>query len=183
MTEPTLPEKVLAIHTRLTHARIGHAFGGALALASYAEPRATIDIDVNVFTGADDHTAVQAELSALGVGDDVPAETVERDGQCRLWWGATPVDLFYAYHDLHAAMRKAVRRAPFGPEQTIPILAPEHLMTCKAVFNRPKDWLDIEQMLVGALETDRSEVGRWLDELVGPDDPRARRFAELCESL
>jgi hypothetical protein len=183
MTEPTLPDKILAIHDRLTGARIAHAFGGALALASYAEPRATIDIDVNVFTGADDHAAVQAELAALGVGDDVPAETVERDGQCRLWWGATPVDLFYAYHDLHAAMRKAVRKAPFGPEQTIPILAPEHLMTCKAVFNRPKDWLDVEQMLVGAPDTDRSEVSGWLEQILGADDPRSQRFEELCKRL
>ena len=35
---------------------------------------------------------------------------------------------------------------PFGPD-TIPILGPEHLVVCKAVFNRPKDWLDIEQVL------------------------------------
>lgn len=179
---PSLPEKIVAIHQRLDQAGIAHAFGGALALASYAEPRATIDIDVNVFLDSSKHPEVQGELAVLGVGDDVPPEVVDRDGQCRLWWGATPIDLFYAYHDLHEAMRKGTRRAPFG-QGTIPVLAPEHLITCKAVFNRPKDWLDIEQMLVGAPEADREEVNDWLDRIVGEDDPRAERFARLSRQL
>jgi hypothetical protein len=107
---------------------------------------------------------------------------VERDGQCRLWWGTTPVDLFYAYHDLHTAMNKAKRRVPFGTD-SIPVLAPEHLIACKAVFNRPKDWLDIEQMLVGAPDVDRDQTHEWIDRIVGADDPRAQRFAELTTAL
>jgi hypothetical protein len=178
MTDLTLPEKVVAIHDRLTDAGIAHAFGGALALASYAEPRATVDVDVNVFLDASRHEEVVTALSELGVTGEVAREQVERDGQCRLAWGTNPVDLFYAYHDLHDAMRKAARQAPFG-DATIPVLAPEHLLTCKAIFNRPKDWLDIEQILVGALDADRSEVANWLDRIVGSDDPRAQRFAKL----
>ncbi|HEY7952208.1 MAG TPA: hypothetical protein VID70_04420 [Solirubrobacteraceae bacterium] len=50
MSEPSLPDKVLAIHRALAQAKVAHAFGGALALAYYAEPRGTIDIDLNVFT-------------------------------------------------------------------------------------------------------------------------------------
>lgn len=182
MTDLALPEKVVAIHDCLTEARIGHAFGGALALASYAEPRATIDVDVNIFLEPDRHEDVLAALSKVGVTGDVPLARVERDGQCRLAWGNNPVDLFYAYHELHTAMQNAARRAEFG-ETTIPILAPEHLLTCKAIFNRPKDWLDIEQILVGALDTDRSEVTYWLDQIVGSDDPRAQRFAELSRAF
>ena len=49
MTTPSLPEKVVAIHERLARAKTAHAFGDALALAYYAEPRATGDIDLNVF--------------------------------------------------------------------------------------------------------------------------------------
>jgi hypothetical protein len=43
----SLPEKVVAIDRALDD--VPHAFGGALALAYYAEPRATVDIDLNVF--------------------------------------------------------------------------------------------------------------------------------------
>jgi hypothetical protein len=174
----SLPEKVIAIDRRLTEAKVAHAFGGALALASYAEPRATIDVDVNVFLDPARHEEVVAALAELGVEGDVPLDRVTRDGQCRLAWDATPIDLFYAYHELHTAMRRAARRAEFG-DTTIPILAPEHLVVCKAVFNRRKDWLDIEQILIGALEVDDAEVSDWLDRIVGAEDPRAERFSEL----
>lgn len=182
MTDLTLPEKVAAIHDGLTKARIAHAFGGAIALAAYAEPRATIDVDVNIFLDASQHEEVISVLSKLGVTGDAPVEQVKRDGQCRLAWGTNPVDLFYAYHELHAAMRKGARRAEFGGEP-VPILAPEHLLTCKVIFNRRKDWLDIEQILVGSLDADRSEVADWLDRIIGSDDPRALRFAELSRAF
>ena len=182
MTTVTLPEKVVAIHDSLGEARIAHAFGGALALASYAEPRATIDVDVNLFLEASRHAEVVAILGQLGVTGDVPIAQVERDGQCRLAWDDNPIDLFYAYHELHAAMRKGARRAEIGGRQ-MPILAPEHLLTCKVIFNRPKDWLDAEQMLVGTLDMDRSEVADWLDRIIGADDPRAQRFAQLSRAF
>ncbi len=182
MIDLALPEKVVAIHESLEGAGIAHAFGGALALASYAEPRTTIDVDVNICLEASRHGEVLAVLGALGVDGDVPVERVERDGQCRLAWDDNPIDLFYAYHELHDAMRKATRRAEIGGRK-VPILAPEHLLTCKVIFNRPKDWLDIEQILVGALDADRLEVADWLDRIVGVDDPRAERFAELSRAF
>lgn len=38
VSEPTLPEKTLAVHHHLDQAKIADAFGGALALAYCAEP-------------------------------------------------------------------------------------------------------------------------------------------------
>jgi hypothetical protein len=175
VSEPSLPEKILAIHEQLTRAKTPHAFGGALALAYYAEPRATIDIDLNLFVSPSGYPSVERELALLGIGDSAELKIVERDGQCRLHWGNTPIDLFFAYDELHEAMRAAIRSVPFG-ERRIPILAPEHLLVCKAIFNRPKDWLDIEQMLVGVEELDVVEVRMWLDRVVGADDPRRQRF-------
>jgi hypothetical protein len=183
MSELSLPQKIVAIHERLRHAGIPHAFGGALALAYYAEPRATIDIDVNVFVAPAEYPAVADALAALGVGDGVDPSLVLRDGQCRLRWGETPIDLFFAYDALHEAMRQTIRSEPFGKAR-IPVLSPEHLLVCKAVFNRPKDWLDIEQMLVCVEELDADEVRMWLERIVGPGDPRSERFevlAEACE--
>ncbi len=180
--EPSLPDKVVAIHDGLRAARVGHAFGGALALAYYAEPRATIDIDLNVFVPPDRHAAVYAALGPLGVADEVDETALTRDGQCRWWWGRTPVDLFFAYDELHDAMRRAARTVPFG-DATIPVLAPEHLTVCKAVFDRPKDWLDIEQILVCEGDLDIPEVERWLTRIAGPDDRRTQRFGELAASV
>ena len=180
--EPSLPNKVVAIHDGLRAARIGHAFGGALALAYYAEPRATIDVDLNVFVAPDRHAAVHAALGPLGVADEVDEHALARDGKCRWWWGRTPIDLFFAYDELHDAMRRAARAVPFG-EAKIPVLAPEHLTVCKAVFDRPKDWLDIEQILVCEADLDISEVERWLARIAGPDDRRTQRFGELAAAV
>lgn len=178
MTEPSLPDKVVAIHDRLAAGKIAHAFGGALALAYYAEPRATVDIDLNVFVLPARYEEVSGRLSRLGVSDDVDGSVVERDGQCRLWWGRTPLDLFFAYDEIHDAMRRRVRSVPFDTDR-IPVLAPEDLVVCKAVFDRPKDWLDIEQMVLSVEHLDIEEVRHWLNRVVGAADPRAQRFEDL----
>ena len=179
MTELALPDKVVAIDRALTVERIDHAFGGALALAYYAEPRATLDIDVNVFVGPGESARVVVALAPLGVDPRDTLTAIARDGQARWWWGRTPVDLFFAYDVIHEAMCDARRAVPFG-DDVIPILGPEHLVVCKAIFDRPKDWLDIEQMLVGVPELDADEVSAWMDRIVGQCDPRGERFAALA---
>ncbi len=88
--EPPLPDKVVAIDEALQDAKLPHAIGGALALAYYAEPRATIDIDLNIFVPTDRWQEVVGTLEELGVdaGKLDPA-ALQRDGQCRLRWGTT----------------------------------------------------------------------------------------------
>lgn len=177
--QPSLPEKVIVIHEAFGEARIPYALGGALALAYYAEPRATIDIDANVFLPTERWRDVIGVLDGLGVAcDELDPAAVERDGQCRLWWGDNPVDLFFAYDAIHDEMRRQARRVPFGGI-TVPILAPEHLTVCKAMFDRRKDWLDIEQMLIATDDLDVSAVEGWLTRMVGPEDARLQRLQEL----
>ena len=50
-----------------------------------------------------------------------------------------------------------MRRQPGGSPSaatTVSILSPEHLAVCKAMFDRRKDWLDIEQMLIASDDLD-----------------------------
>ena len=178
MTAATLAERIVAIDAAL--AAVPHAFGGALALAYYAEPRATIDIDLNVFVPADCFAAVAAPLVALGAAADAPeiGALVERDGQVRVMWEATPIDLFFAYDAFHDAAGAARRTVPFAGGK-IPILAPEHLMVCKVVFNRGKDWVDIDAMLDDGTALDAAEVLRWVGRIAGDDDPRYTRIAAV----
>jgi hypothetical protein len=182
MTELSLPDKIAALNGALTRARIPHAFGGALALAYYAEPRATIDIDLNLFIGTEEHSEVAAVLSELGVDIETDRAALERDGQCRLWWGRTPVDLFYSYNELHEAMRLAARTVPFA-DGRIPILAPEHLIVCKAAFDRPKDWIDIEQMIAFVDALDLGEVREQVAATLGPDSDSLERIEDLARDL
>jgi hypothetical protein len=178
----SLPDKVVSIDRSLVAAKVPHAIGGAIALAYYAEPRATIDVDVNVFVPTDRWPAVREALATLGIDVDADEAALERDGQVRLWWDRNPVDLFFSYDPFHDEMEGAIRRVPFA-DTRIPILGPEHLTICKAVFDRPKDWLDIEAILVVTEPLDVATIESWLARMVGPDDPRVTKLHQLVARL
>lgn len=178
----SLPEKVIAIHRALAAAKVPHAIGGAIALAYYAEPRATVDVDVNVFVPTDRWPDIRTALAPLGVDIGLDESALARDGQVRLWWDRNAVDLFFSYDPLHDEMEDSTRRVPFV-DTRIPILGPEHLAICKAIFDRPKDWLDIEAMLVVTEPLEVGTIESWLTRLVGPDDERLERLDGLLRKL
>ncbi len=49
-------------------------------------------------------------------------------------------------------------------------------------IRRPKDWLDIEQIIVCVEELDEEEIRNWLARIVGEEDPRAERFEATLHS-
>lgn len=171
----TLPEKLLAIHASLDAASLPHAFGGAIALAYWTlDPRGTSDLDVNVFVpAADAGCALDALPGEIG-HETADVAAIGRDGQTRLWWGETPVDVFFDYVPLHARAAAHRRNVPFEGTE-IPVLGPTELAIFKAMFDRTRDWADIEAML--AAETlDAAAVREGLVELVGPADERLRKL-------
>ena len=170
----SLAEKVVAIETALVD--VAHAFGGALALAYYAEPRATVDIDLNVFVGTDRVQEVAEPLARIGVSISSVLELIHRDGQARAFWDETPIDLFFAYDVFHEAAAAARRLVPFG-DVSIPILSVEHLVVCKVIFNRAKDWVDIDAILELGTPIRAAEVVRWVGRFAGDEDPRYERIA------
>lgn len=183
--EVPLDEKVVRIDKTLRSAEIRHAFGGALAFAYYGEPRATIDVDVNVFVRPERAAAVFDVLAPLGIAAHPDSlSDAERDGQVRLHWGRTPIDLFFAYDAFHDHAAERVRTVPFG-NVMIPILAPEDLLVCKTVFDRRKDWIDIDQILaLTAGDLDIDDARRWVENIVGADDARyAKLNAAIAEIL
>ena len=175
-----LADRLLAIDGRLRSAGIPHAFGGAIALAYCTEePRATRDIDVNVFVDVPDVQRVLAALPAGVVHDDDDVATILRDGQARLWWEDTPLDLFFDVHDFHRQAPLNVRRVPFGAAgDSIPVLGCEDLTVFKAMFNRTKDWADIEA-IVEAGAIDGPKTLGWVALLLGADHPSTERLARL----
>jgi hypothetical protein len=178
VSQPGLPEQMLAIHEHLGRAGIDHAFGGALALAwCTQQARGTIDLDVNVFTGPDRTNDVLAALPRDIVATDNDRALLERDGQARLWWGATPVDVFLNTTAFHERVAARVRWEPFGGVE-LPFLACEDLAVFKAFFNRTKDWADLEAMRdAGTLDT--AAIAGVLATFLGGDDERIARLLAL----
>lgn len=83
--EPGPAEAAVVVSRRLRECGIPHALGGALAYNYYGIPRATGDIDFNVFLSVDDASAVFGCLTALGVEVDAEAiANLDRRWQTRL---------------------------------------------------------------------------------------------------
>jgi hypothetical protein len=173
-----LGDQLLAIHDALDAARIPHAIGGAIALGYCTlEPRGTRDVDVNIFTGPERAREVFAALPEGVELSGVSLEHAERDGQVRLRWGITPVDLFLSVLPFHDHVAEHVRMVPFEG-RTIPVLSCTGLTVFKAMFDRPRDWVDIEAM-VEARAIDLGEAIWWVSEMAGADSVNASRLAEL----
>jgi len=173
----TLPEKIVALHRALAKKKIAHAFGGALALAYWtSDPRGTSDIDLNVFVPAADSGPALAALPPGVARPAGTAETIAKEGQVRLWWGETPVDLFFDYEPVHADAARHAKPVPFAGTR-IPILGPVELTVFKVMFDRTRDWADVEAM-VAANTVDLDAVRATLATLVEPGDQRFERLDE-----
>jgi hypothetical protein len=177
----TLAERLVALHRSLTKARLPHAFGGAVALAYWTrDPRGTSDIDVNVFIPAADAGRALAVLPDGVEQQPDTEEVIVRDGQVRLWWDGTPIDLFFDYAPVHAEAARNRRMVPFEGIK-IPVLGPVELAVFKVMFDRTRDWADLEAMAErGTL--DFEAVGAALRGMLDQDDPRFARLAEIERS-
>jgi hypothetical protein len=173
----TLAEKLLALASALTSAQVPHAYGGAIALAyALEEPRATRDLDLNVFLDTRAAPDVLTAIESLVGHDEADLATLRRDDQVRLWWDETPVDLFFAAAPFHLEVAQRCRTVPFGGQE-IRVLAPDDLATFKVLFDRTKDWLDLRLMWESGT-LDVAVVSRRLTDLVG-DDPRIGRLQAI----
>jgi hypothetical protein len=172
-----LADRMLAVHDALDAGGFPHAIGGAIALGyCVLEARATQDVDVNVFVPP---SRTREVFDALPQGITVRGsdlEHAERDGQVRLRWDQTPIDLFFSVLPFHDDVERNIRHVSFG-DRTIPVLSCTALTVFKAMFARPRDWVDIESM-VEARAIDIDEAKRWVLELMG-DDARLDKLEEL----
>lgn len=174
-----LVEKLFTIHDSLTNAGLAHAFGGAIALAyCVEEPRGTRDLDVNIFIDA---SQAESVLASLPRGVRVRKEDVakvERDGQARLYWDGTPIDVFLNNIPLHDAVAKSVVWVQLEGRD-IPVLDCASLVIFKAFFDRTKDWADIEAIAVATPE-DIEDAATTIAELVSENDPAVEKLNALA---
>jgi hypothetical protein len=174
---------VVEVHRTLSRAGIAHAFGGALALAQVAEPRGTVDVDVNVFSPLED---IDAVLGALAELDLHPEESRERwvpiaGIRLRTEQRPYPVDLFPSLDDGYAEIEGRTVEHPFGPDRIrLPFLSAEDLAVFKLSFGRDKDWLDLRSIAASRPDLDAEYVERQLIGLRGTSmHPRLSRFRRI----
>lgn len=177
-----LPEKIVALHSTLRRAAVPHAFGGALALAwCTGRARGTIDIDINLFVEVDQAALV---CEAFPETISIPSgelQRLAREGQVRLWWGTTPIDVFLNTLALHERASSRIRWEQFL-DHSIPFLACTDLAIFKAFYNRTKDWADLEEM-ASAGTLDVTEVTGVIVEHLGGSDERVVQLGKLSDLM
>jgi len=166
-------------------ARIPYAIGGAIALGVWGFPRATNDVDVDVFVSTDGLDPVFDALERVGCTldrEESQKRAVER-GDFRAHLEGIRIDVFVPSIPLYESAQKRRRVEPLEGRPAW-FLSPEDLAVFKMLFFRTKDLLDVERLVafMGG-EFDRDYVARWLTDLVGEDDERLSRWAKLLSDV
>lgn len=182
----TLVDLVLQVSHHLDGAGVSHAFGGALALGYIAEPRGTIDVDVNVFSPMTDIDAVLQVFEAIDLRPELARAAWLPLAGIRLRRDADPfpVDVFPSLDERYAEVERRCERHPFGREGIqLPFLSAEDLTVFKLSFGRDKDWVDIRGIAQASRNLDVAYIE---DQLVGlrgtlmlPRLARLRRLVRL----
>ena len=169
----TPPELAVEVSGFLRAAGIDHAVGGALALGFYAEPRGTLDVDLNIFVDADEPGEALDALSAGGISidHDHAVATIASRGDLFLRHRGCRLDLFFNSIPFHASVSRRTREVHLLGAR-VPILAPEDLIVLKLLFHRHKDVVDIERIVAAGPVLDWAYIRHWLIECVGDDDAR-----------
>lgn len=174
----SLQSQMVQLHKSLARRNIPHAFGGALALAwCTQQARGTIDIDINIFISTEEIDLLTSALpKAIGTSEG-NLKDLHRDGQTRLMWNDTPLDIFLNTTAFHAQAAQRIRYETFAGVE-LPFLACRDLAVFKTFFDRTRDWADLEEMhAVGTLDV--RAVTTELLEFLGEDDPRIMRLRLL----
>jgi hypothetical protein len=177
-----LDGKVMGIAQALEQAHIPYAFGGAIALAYYAAPRGTEDIDINVFLSAEEAGTCLEELERLGI-ESPAADRDIHDHQVVLSWEHTPIHVFFSYDPFHDSCRARARQAPFAGGE-IWILSAEDITIFKVIYDRPKDRDEVREVLLCMGERmDAAYTIAWLERILESEDERVTRFRAAVAEL
>ena len=176
---------IVEIDAELAALGVRHAFGGALALAYYAEPRGTVDVDINVGVPYESRATLLAHLDTIGWhADDNTARAAPAAGTRLHQLGETVViDLFFAFDDLHEVVLDRAVPKPFfhaGERHIHKFLSADDLVIFKIAFGRTKDWVDIEAMIDAGTNIDADSVEHQIVQFNGPASyPSAARLRAL----
>ena len=186
MAEPlaSLVDAVAALVVALEHSGIDYALGGAVAYSAWAEPRATRDIDVNLWLPPERLDEGFAVLERVGVSldrDRARAEAAER-GMFVGRLGEYRVDVFVPSVPFYGeALRRRVRTRVAHCDTWV--LSADTLVVFKMLFYRPKDLADVGRLLqIQRGRLDAEFVRHWLVNMLGPEDERIETWDQLVSN-
>lgn len=160
---------------------VAYAIGGAIAYGFWAVPRATVDVDLNLFVAEAELAVAIDALSSGGVVVDRASALVSSKarGDFHGTIDGMRLDVFTPSIDFSwEAARSRVRVTLLG--EPIWILSAEATAVFKLLFFRGKDLVDLERLVaVQGAKVDTEYVRRWVAEMVGEDDVRIERWDQM----
>lgn len=186
MSEPddSVPAVVERLRAVLEASPIPYAFGGAIALAAWSEPRATADVDVILWVdeGAIDGAIALVQAAGVSVDPSAARSGARARGMFAGRVGATRVDVFVPSIPFYEEAARRRVRTTIGAQPAW-VHSAEVLAVFKMLFFRPKDLIDVERMLtVRGADFDREFVRESLIEMLGEDE-RIEKWDELARRV
>jgi hypothetical protein len=182
MDDRTVSRVVASLIEVLEPSGESYAFGGAVALAAWSEPRATADVDVVLWIELSrlDRAIQLIESAGVALDWDAARAEAEERGMFVGWAGAVRVDVFVPSISFYEeAEHHRVRTRIAGHDTWVH--SAEVLTVFKMLFFRPKDLLDVERILqIRGSGLDRDFVRRALVDMLG-EDPRVAQWDALCD--
>jgi hypothetical protein len=180
-TRGSLVEAIAAIIDHFEGAGIDYAIGGAVSYSAWAEPRATRDIDLNIWVTLERIEHAFDVLAAAGVRLDRAAARRDADerGMFVGYLGEYRVDVFIPSVPFYAEALRRRRRVRLAHRDTW-VLSADTLIVFKMLFYRPKDLVDVQRLIeIQGDAVDRGFVRQSLIDMLGPDDERIRSWDDL----
>ncbi|MCG8587274.1 MAG: nucleotidyl transferase AbiEii/AbiGii toxin family protein [Pirellulales bacterium] len=182
---PDLVDVVHRIARAIEREQQDYAIGGAIALGYWANPRATVDIDLTVFLPHSEPARCVEFLHRIGceVSATTAIETITEHGFCRASFDSVRVDVFFQTSEFHDTAKKRAKQVDLEG-QPIMVWDAETMCVFKMMFFRMKDVVDVKQIL--RTQGDRLERQWVRDQLVdifGRRDPRISQWDEVDEEV
>ncbi|MCA9079689.1 MAG: nucleotidyltransferase [Planctomycetaceae bacterium] len=146
---------------------------GGIAVRAYAIPRPTFDIDFTVAIPRDRLFELFRDTERLGYSVaesyqqgwvDTVAKMPLVKIRCYLQGQGVDVDIFLAENAFQRAMLERRQLVETG-DGTVWIASPEDVILLKLLASRPRDLLDVQDILFTQGELDRPYMFRWADQL------------------
>jgi hypothetical protein len=125
-------------------------FIGGLAVQRWGEPRETVDVDLTLLTGFDNEASFVAALLAAFEPRVPDAAEFARVNRVLLLRAPSGVGLDIALGGLPFEESVVARSTLFAfpPDTPLRTCSAEDLIVFKAFADRPKDWVDVEGVLI-----------------------------------
>jgi hypothetical protein len=182
--DDSVPAVVSRLREVLEGSGITYAFGGAIALAAWSEPRATADVDVILWIDPEDPVELDRAIEVVrSAGAELDAGAARAGAHTRGMFlariGATRIDVFVPSIPFYEVAASRRVRTAIGPDETW-VHSAEVLAVFKMLFFRPKDLVDVERMLeIRGDDFDRDFVRDALVEMLEADE-RIEKWDEMC---